>query len=628
MNKMNRLRVALALCLGVWFVCCSKTPPPKLGLSSSAITLNSKGDPVTIEVKSNIAWKVLTTLPEWLAITPVSGHGDAQIQVRAIPNTRYPRTADIQMTSAESGVNVSASLRITQPLLSFDVNLTDVLLEDDGTAVVVMLSTEAEWSVERAPDWAQISPKSGNGSGSITLSALPNNNKKERSGSVSFAFYDGSFSLSLSQKGNARYNQPPDQPELIFPLNHSIDISTYPHFAWSCSDPDDDSLTYTICISQDGVDFTGYGPFFDTLAYLDAVLNPSESYYYKIRADDGDGGVTESDTYRFTTYYRPVYADGEVLLYMHSSKPKPVVLVFTGDGYLKQDCNVGGLFEQNAAEGIEALFSIEPYKTYRDYFSVYIVFAHSLESGATQIDKGIYKMTAFSSAFEDTGTGMSTNTDKAFDYARKVPDMTEYGINNTCVFMMVNQDRYAGTCWMWPNGRSVAICPVSRRSGSSAYANIVLHEGGGHGFGRLADEYTNSNTRIPDSEVTSYRASQERGMYLNVDFISNPQQVLWSSFLGLAGYNRVGIYEGGALYRYGVWRSEETNCMINNIKYYSVACREQIVKRILTISGEGYALEKFLETDYVKSPNAAAEVETKAFDSKTFVPLAPPVVVW
>jgi len=254
------------------------------------------------------------------------------------------------------------------------------------------------------------------------------------------------------------------------------------------------------------------------------------------------------------------------------------------------------------------------------------VFAHSLESGVTQVDQSIYKQTAYNTMFEDTGTFMSTNTDKAFECACKIPGMSSYGIDNTCVFMMVNQNRYAGTCWMWQGGRSVAICPVSRRSGNTDYASIILHEGGGHGFGRLADEYINNNTQISASDVAGYRANQDRGMFLNVDFTSDPQKILWFGFLGLPEYNRVGIFEGAALYRYGAWRAEETNCMINNLKYYNAVCREQIVKRILTISGEGYNFEKFLDTDYVKAPNVQAETQTKTFDLTTFIPLAPPVV--
>jgi len=412
-------------------------------------------------------------------------------------------------------------------------------------------------------------------------------------------------------------------------LDHSIDVSTYPHFAWSCSDPDDDPITYTICLSPDGVDFVEYGPFDITNAYLDVELSPLSTYYLKIRADDGDHGITYSDTYRFTTG-ASIYADGEVILYMQSNKPKPVILVFTGDGYVPQDCNVGGLFEQNAAEGIEALFGVEPYKTYRDYFSVYIVFAHSLESGATQKNLNIYKQTAFSTAFEDTSTRMSTNTEKAFEYARKIPEMAPYGINNTCVIMMVNQDRYAGTALMWLEGRSVAICPVSRNSNNQifSYANLLLHEAGGHGFGGLADEYITYSSRIPESLVANYRTYQNAGLHLNVDFTNDPQKILWSDFLGLPGYDNVGVYEGGALYSSGVWRSEMSSCMINNIKYFNVASRAQIVKRILTISGEGYTLEKFVEKDWVKAPGAETEMGTKSFDPRTFIPLAPPVIVW
>jgi len=624
---MKPLKLALTLCIGLCVSSCIKDPPPQLELSSDNITISSNGDPFTIEIKSNISWEIVTNLPDWLLIGTLSGQGNATIQVQGVPNTKYSRTSDVVISSTDKGKKLSASLRITQLVLNFKFDKIDILLEEDGKSVAVTLYTEGEWSVVNCSDWCMVNPTSGTGKSTINISALPNPRKKERTGSIFFKYYDKGESISITQKGNPLNNMPPEKPELIFPANNSIDISTYPHFSWRCSDSDGDTLTYTICLSNDGVNFTEYGHYTEEKGYIDNECKTAVTYYYKIKADDGDNGITYSDTYSFKTLHRPVYGDGEVITYMQSHKPKPVMLVFTGDGYIKQDCNVGGLFESNAIEGIEALFSVEPYKTYRDYFSVFIVFAHSLESGATQKDQNIFKMTAFSTAFEDKSTSMTTNTDKAFEYARKVPGLTEYSINNTCVFMMVNQNRYAGTCWMWPSGRSVAICPVSQRTGTTGYESIILHEGGGHGFGRLHDEYVNNNTQIPSSEVASNRASQSAGMFLNVDFINDPQKILWSHFIGLTGYNRAGVFEGAALYRYGAWRSEETNCMINNLKYYSVACREQIVKRILTISGEGYTLEKFLDNDWVRSPGASTDIETKAFDPKTFVPLAPPVVV-
>ncbi|MCL1974131.1 MAG: M64 family metallo-endopeptidase [Bacteroidetes bacterium] len=624
--KVTKFIFTLTICL--FALSCSKTPPPKLEFSTQSISLDPRGSVSTLSIKSNTSWKISTSLPEWLTIRPASGQGEAQLEISGVPNTKYPRTVEILFVGTEQGSNVSATLQITQSTVDFKVDKTALALENDGAAVLLSINTDAVWRVQNIPDWATVTPEAGQGNAVVRIAASVNEAKRERSGSIDFTYFDSQLSLILNQKGDARYNKPPNKPELLYPLDGDTDVSTFPRFAWRCSDPDGDSIAYSLYISTDGFGFAEYGPYADSLVYLNSEFTPSMLYYYKIVADDGDGGVTESDTYSFTTCNRTVYADGTVLPYMRATHPQPVILIFTGDGYIKQECNAGGLFEQNATEGIEALFSIEPYKSYRDYFTVYIVFAHSIESGATQLDQGIYRQTAFGTTFDDSGTHMSTNTDKAFEYARFVPEMTDYGLNNTVIFMMVNQDRYAGTCWMWPGGRSVAICPVSRRSSTYGYANVVLHEGGGHGFGRLADEYVNNNTQIPASEVSSYRSSQDRGMYLNVDFTTDSQKILWAQLLGLPGYNRVGIFEGAALYRYGAFRSEETNCMINNMKYFSAACREQIVKRILTISGEGYSLEKFVGTDYVRSPNAEAEAQTKSFDPKTFIPLAPPVVVW
>ncbi|MDR2586347.1 MAG: hypothetical protein LBC84_09085 [Prevotellaceae bacterium] len=618
----------LSVCL--FAVCCTKTPPSKLIISPNNIGLESVGTPITVELKSNVAWKVSSGVPDWLIVEPTSGVGDELIRIVGVPNTsRYPRSSNVIFVCTDRGSDLTASVRVSQPTVVFDLNVTNVLLDDVGNEVTVHLNSDAEWFIDDAPDWALVAPALGSGNSTIVLSAYSNNRKTERSGSITFRYFDSSTSLSITQKGNINNNLPPDKPELIFPLNNSIDISTFPLFEWSCSDPDGDSLSFTVCISRDGIDFEEYGPYYNTQVSLDVALDVSSLYYYKIKADDGDNGVTYSDTYCFTTYYMSVYADGEIVTYMKSNKPKPVVLVFTGDGYVKQDCNPGGLFEQNVIEGIEALFGVEPYKSYRDYFSVYIVFAHSFESGVTQVEKNIYRQTAFGSSFEgnDTNTHMSTNTDKAFAYALKVPEMAAYGIDNTCIFMIVNQDRYAGTCWMWTSGRSVAICPVSRRGGIYDFANIVLHEGGGHGFGRLADEYVNKNSRIPDSEIQQNRFNQNNGMYLNVDFIDDPKKILWSHFIGLQGYNRVDVFEGAAYYSLGAWRAEETNCMINNIEYYSAACRELIVKRILMIADERYDFEKFVGMDWVKTPGAVVELQTKSFDSQTFIPLATPKIL-
>ena len=52
------------------------------------------------------------------------------------------------------------------------------------------------------------------------------------------------------------------------------------------------------------------------------------------------------------------------------------------------------------------------------------------------------------------------------------------------------------------------------------------------------------------------------------------------------GYERVGVYEGGFYYSFGVWRPEISSCMVNNIDYYNAPSRETIVKKIMAKAGE------------------------------------------
>ena len=47
----------------------------------------------------------------------------------------------------------------------------------------------------------------------------------------------------------------------------------------------------------------------------------------------------------------------------------------------------------------------------------------------------------------------------------------------------------------------------------------------------------------------------------------------------------------------GVFRSEQTSCMNNNIPYYSAISRESIVKRIKKYAGEEYSFEDFVKND-------------------------------
>ena len=61
--------------------------------------------------------------------------------------------------------------------------------------------------------------------------------------------------------------------------------------------------------------------------------------------------------------------------------------------------------------------------------------------------------------------------------------------------------------------------------------------------------------------------------------------------------NVVDIYEGGYFHTRGVYRSEPTSCMNNNIPYYSAISRQEMVERIMRYAGEEFSLDDFYAND-------------------------------
>lgn len=327
------------------------------------------------------------------------------------------------------------------------------------------------------------------------------------------------------------------------------------------------------------------------------------------------------------------YADGGSRVYCKSKMEHPVKLIITGDGYLPEHFVYGGLFDQNADEAIEALFSVEPYKTYREYFSVYKVAAYSSEVGISNKELGITKNTVFSSVMDGGyGTGIECDYDKVFEYAVKPADIQKDDLYNTSVCVIINADVYAGTCYTLSNGRSIAMVPVSRDDlYIKNFKNIICHEYGGHGFGRLADEYASYDEVIPEDRKEDLLVWQNNyGYYLNVSPYSTDWEVPWSLFIGKPDYPHVGIYQGGYLYMQGITRSEQISCMEDNRLYFNTISRYLIADRILYIAGEVgeqfLSYEKFLEKDVQKGPVAEPGMLYNA-PRRAFVPLAPPILV-
>lgn len=334
--------------------------------------------------------------------------------------------------------------------------------------------------------------------------------------------------------------------------------------------------------------------------------NPSYKNYAG-RAGEVVFKLTEKDyTTSFTVeQYDCDYADGDVISIQSASTGPGIDIVYIGDGYDAKDI-AKGTFLDNVQTGNTSFFDLEPYKTYSDYFNVYAVVSQSDGSGIGTVNTIID--TKFGSSFTQNRI-LPPSVEACFAWAKKANASMD--LTKSLTIMLQNTSTYEGVTLMYGDGSALACCPVSTNAYPYDFRGIVQHEAGGHGFGKLGDEYIYHNAFIQtcsctdcehpsgdDDTKTTYGRMKAQGWFKNLSMTSDNTVVPWAHLIYNSKYSDyVDVFEGGYMHTRGVYRSEATSCMNNNIPYYSAISRQSIVERIKYCAGENFSLEEFYAKD-------------------------------
>lgn len=314
------------------------------------------------------------------------------------------------------------------------------------------------------------------------------------------------------------------------------------------------------------------------------------------------------------TQYGYEYGEDEWITLQKATKGNNggINIVLLGDGFNAKDI-ASGKYLNDIKQEVEYFFGIEPYKTYRDYFNVYTAIPLSTESGVGTVNTIRYNR--FNTTFTG-GVGLKADYEEVFDYALGAPTVNKGNLNQTLIIMVPNSTDYGGICQMWEDGSAIAFCPQSTYGYPLDTRGVIQHEAGGHGFGKLGDEYIYHNAFIDFCDCTccghvfEFNAAKSLGWFDNLELTGKMHSVGWSHLIFDDRYSDiVDIYEGGYMHNRGVFRSEPNSCMNNDIPYYSTISRESIVKRIKAYAGETYSFEDFVKND----KRDAGIVESRAF---------------
>lgn len=297
------------------------------------------------------------------------------------------------------------------------------------------------------------------------------------------------------------------------------------------------------------------------------------------------------------------WSDGDVIDIKSATKGGDLNgfnIIIMGDGFTEAQMENDGVYEQIIRQAAEHILDIEPMKSYAEYVNIYGVVVVSDKSGVSAESEDDADTTL--GCYYGEGTEVCGNHTAVQQYLYKVTNLGSTERQRAVVCVVLNDDKHAGTTYFFSNmDFAIAYCPYDSYD-NTLFGQLVHHEVVGHGVGRLLDEYIYYYTTIDSdtlTELTGYLAS---GIGANISTDSNPTTVSWSSFIGLEGYEEVGIYNGAYFYSSGVYRPESKSCMDDNRAYFNAPSRRAIVERVLSDAGATFDYDDFIENDMATQP--------------------------
>lgn len=283
----------------------------------------------------------------------------------------------------------------------------------------------------------------------------------------------------------------------------------------------------------------------------------------------------------FTPYSSTDYSrDGEVITLQRATVGLGVDIVFVGNCFVDKDMAPGGLYETKMREAMEQFFAYEPYTSLRNRFNVYAVKAVSKNA----------------ELYEDCQQAIETDAD-AFNYASKVTTLiTGRPMRVNVIYNAINAGRSFTRSFHKDHSYVAFMFTGVNRT--------LVHEAGGHGVGRLYDEYVEQAGSTATQATKDYYEQMwtDYGYGANIDIHSDLTKTRWARLATDSRYaaESLGAYEGSGTVQYGIYRPTQNSMMRFNDTPFNAPSREAIYKYVMQES-EGptwkYDYETFVAFD-------------------------------
>ncbi|WHY75416.1 M64 family metallopeptidase [Neobacillus sp. WH10] len=261
-------------------------------------------------------------------------------------------------------------------------------------------------------------------------------------------------------------------------------------------------------------------------------------------------------------------------------------LVIFGDGYTANEMDK---FQKDVERNLNVQWSVEPFRSYRYYFNVYMVQTPSKDSGIScdPDDGNVRRDTVFNLEFASKCP------------ADKLARGITYGSGGTQARTKILNENVALALGIPSNAQNIQTLAIANTftyggiggvhattSGGSPQGPLVsLHELG-HSLGNLQDEYAYYNRGVPGGPHPISEPSSNHHTRLSSEQMLE-KKAKWWRWLGeeseSGGIIRAADsdgYESGVYYSSNVWRPSEHSMMRHTGFYFDQVSREQMTQRI------------------------------------------------
>lgn len=270
-------------------------------------------------------------------------------------------------------------------------------------------------------------------------------------------------------------------------------------------------------------------------------------------------------------------------------------MLFVGEGFTAGQI-VDGTYMRVMQDACENFFAIEPYRTYRNYFTVSTAVAVSPVEGIVNDNVSHNKFD-----FSDRG-GLDIDYAKIRRYAESIDP--KFNSEKALIVVVPNHRSFFGMVNHDDRHAEVAVCGYSNDTYPYDFRGTVQHFAGGLAFGHLAPEYVTHYEFIRGCRCENCRSMGEytsgaaKGWYKNISMSGAMSNVPWSHLIFDSRYSDItDVYEGGYNHLRGVFRSENQSCMSTYISYFNTISRQLIVERIMKLAGKEFSFESFVQRD-------------------------------